>query len=232
MSAEPTVPAPATVPRRGFWFRRRSVPCPTWRFWLCAVLTVVCLILLAGRYLHGWLSVTEPVAGAKYFVVEGWASDYVMRDAAALAEDSGAERVFTTGVPLERGHYLQSFRTYADVAANTLAQLGLEPQLICPVPCSDAKTERTRAMAMALKVVLDKEPVPTTGRLINLITQGTHARRSRAIYQEVLGEEWTVGVISIPSMNYDADKWFTQSEGAKNVINEMSALGVKALGGN
>lgn len=232
MSAEPTVPAPATAPPRGFWFRRRSVPCPTWRFWLCAGLTAVCLMLLSGKYLHRWLSVTDPVPNAKYFVVEGWASDYVMREAALLAEEVDAERVFTTGVPLENGHYLQSFRSYADVAANTLAKLGLDPQLICPVPCPNVKSERTRAMAMALKAVLDKEPVPSTGRLINLVTQGTHARRSRAIFQEVLGKEWTVGVISIPSTNYDAEKWYRQSEGAKNVINEISAMGLKALGAN
>ena len=87
-------------------------------------------------------------------------------------------------------------------------------------------------MATALKAILDHEPVPDTGRKINIVTLGTHARRSRAIFQDVLGPDWQVGVISVPSISYDTEKWFRQSEGAKNVINEITALTLMAAGGN
>ncbi len=172
------------------------------------------------------------VPDARYVVVEGWVPDHVLSATISLADDTEATRVFCTGIPLERGSYLIRWKTYADVAAQSLARLGMDPQLICPVPCADVKTERTRAMASALKAILDHEPVPANGRKINLVTLGTHARRSRAIFQEVLGPEWQVGVVSIPSVTYDASKWFRQSDGAKNVINEMTALGLKAVGGN
>lgn len=235
MSAELAVsskPAMITVSSRGFWFRRRAVPWPTWRLWLCAVLTVMALLLLLGRSVHGWLSVNAPVPDARYLVVEGWVPDHVLSSSVSLADDSEATRVFTTGIPLEQGSYLIGWKTYAEVAAQSLARLGMAPQLICPVPCADVKTERTRAMATALKAILDKEPVPDTGRKINLITLGTHARRSRAIFQDVLGPQWQVGIISIPSRSYDPAIWYRQSEGAKVVINELSALTLMAAGGN
>ena len=232
MSAEPTLPVPAPVPRRGFWFHRRSLPCPTWRFWLCAMLLGTGLLVFAGRHLHPWLAVTEPVPDARYLVVEGWVPDHVLNATISIADDNQTNRVFCTGLPLERGSYLVQWKTYADVTAQSLARLGLEPQLICPVPSADVKTERTRAMATALKAILDHEPVPDTGRKINIVTLGTHARRSRAIFQDVLGPDWQVGVISVPSISYDTEKWFRQSEGAKNVINEITALTLMAAGGN
>ena len=232
MSADPAVPTPPTVPSGGFWFRRRNLPWPTWRLWLCAFLTVIGLLLLAGRYVHGWLAVTAPVPEAGYLVVEGWAPDHVLNATVSLADDMQAQRVFTTGIPVERGSYLIEWKNYADVAAQTLARLGMEPQLICPVPCADVKTERTRAMAKALKAILDKEPVPDTGRKINLISLGTHARRTHVIFREVLGPQWQVGIISIPEVTYDASIWFRQSDGARSVITELSALMLMAAGGN
>lgn len=232
MSTDPVVPVPATAPPRGFWFRRRSVPLPTWRLWLCAVLTLAGVVLLIGKNAHSWLSVTEPMPDARYIVVEGWAPDHVMNAAITLADDTQATRVFCTGIPLDKGSYLIQWKNYADVAATSLAKLGMAPQMICPVPCTDAKTERTRSMATALKAVLDKEPVPDTGRKINLLTEGTHARRSRAIFQEVLGKDWQIGVISVPSKSYDPAIWYKQSEGAKSVITEMTALSLVALGAN
>ena len=232
MSAEPAVPAGVMVPRRGFWFHRRVLPWPTWRLWLCLVLTVIGLLLLAGTYLHRWLSVSDPVPDAKYLIVEGWVPDHALSATISLADDLQATRVFTTGIPLDHGSYLIGWKTYAEVAAQSLARLGMEPQRICPVPCADVKTERTRAMATALKAILDKEPVPETGRKINVITLGTHARRSRAIFRDVLGPAWEVGVVSIPPLSYDPAQWYRQSDGAKSVITELSALTLMAAGGN
>ncbi len=232
MSTQPAAPAPTPVPSRGFWFRRRALPWPTWRLWLCLGLTIVGLILVIGRSLHGWLAITAPVPEARYLAVEGWVPDHVLSAVVSLAEDTPTDRVFTTGIPLERGSYLIGWKTFADVSAQSLARLGLDPQLICPVPCADIKIERTRGMAKALKDILDREPVPSTGRKINLVTLGTHARRSRAIFQEVLGPDWTVGIISIPAVSYDPDIWYRQSEGAKTVVTELSALTVLAAGGN
>jgi uncharacterized SAM-binding protein YcdF (DUF218 family) len=232
-SKKPAPATPALIPvPPGFWFHRRELRWPTWRLWLCGLLTVAALLILTVRHLHRWLAVTDRVPDAKYLIVEGWVPDDILVQTIAIADDADADRIFCTGVPLEHGSHLSQYKTYAEVAANSLAKLGVDPKLICPVPCPDVKTERTRTMANSLKTILANEPVPSTGRKINLITEGTHARRSRAIFQEVLGPEWQVGVISIPDPSYDPDIWYRQSGGVRSVISEVSAISLKAVGGN
>ncbi len=183
--------------------------------------------------LHGWLAVTEPDPQARYLVMEGWVPDHVIRIAADVAAEGGADRIFTTGVPVDQGAQISKFGgTYAEVAAVMLADAGVGPNLICPVPAAAVKRDRTRAMAAALRDVLAGEPVPAAGKRINLLTLDTHARRSRAIFQEELGPEWTVGVVSAPTLDYDPVRWYTQSAGAKAVLDEVIALTILFFGGN
>jgi hypothetical protein len=86
-------------------------------------------------------------------------------------------------------------------------------------------------MARGLKTILDAESIPAADRRLNLYTLGTHARRSRRIFQEVLGSDWKVGIISVPNRAYDAAKWYRQSAGAKTVLDELVALVVQSAGG-
>jgi hypothetical protein len=222
----------APAARRPFWFRRRSVPLPTWRTWIVILSAAGLLTWWLGSQLHGWLAVVDPVEGAPYLAVEGWAPDYVLERAVNDAEESDVKRIFTTGVPIERGTFLSEFHDYAQVSAATLAQMGIEPQRICPAPAATARTERTRAMAAALKKVLDAEDIPPAERRLNLYTLGTHGRRSRRIFQETLGDTWKVGVISVPHHEYEASKWYRHSAGAKTVIDELIALTVQSAGGD
>lgn len=180
---------------------------------------------------HGWLAVVDPLEGAPYLIVEGWVPDYVMEEAIAYTKETPVKRIFTTGVPLDSGTFLSEYRDYAHLSAASLAKMGVEAQLICPAPAAEVKTERTRAMAAALKSILDGENIPAAERRINLYTLGTHARRSRRIFQETLGPDWKVGVVSVPSIDYDPAKWYRQSAGAKTVINELIALTMQTTGG-
>ena len=157
--------------------------------------------------------------------------DYVMEEAIAYTRTIPVKRIFTTGVPLDTGTFLSDYRDYAHLSAASLAKMGVDPQLICPAPAVEVKTERTRAMAAALKQILDGENIPSADRRINLYTLGTHARRSRRIFQDTLGPGWQVGIVSVPSSDYDQEKWYRQSAGAKTVINELIALTVQSTGG-
>ena len=87
------------------------------------------------------------------------------------------------------------------------------------------------AMAAALKEIVDGENIPAADRRINIFTLGTHARRSRRIFQETLGSSWEVGVIAVPCRDYDESRWYLQSAGAKTVLNELIALTVQSGGG-
>jgi len=52
---------------------------------------------------------------------------------------------------------------------------------------------------------------------------GTHACRSQMIYQDVLGEKIQIGVISIPSMSYNSEKWWLSWAGIRSVGYESFA---------
>lgn len=226
----PGKPAAPSKKRDGFWFRRRSVPLPTWRLWLCALGTAAAITVGVGSQLHSWLAVTDPVSGAKYMAIEGWAPDEVARRTQEIADDTNALRIFCTGIPLDKGHYLAAWKTDADVTALTLAKLGMDPQRICPAAGNAARVDRTRNMAIGLKAVLDGEGIPAADRKINLVSQGTHARRSRDVFQEVLGPEWQVGIYSVPNPEYNPSLWYRQSAGVKGVISETAAVLLRAVG--
>ncbi len=219
------------VKRTGRWWRKRALWCPTWRIWLAGVMLLFGAVYVTRAWLHDWLAVREPVSTARYVVIEGWAPDYVVEEARVWAEAHETRLVFTTGIPLDRGALLSDYKTYAQAAAVTLAKLGYEPGKICPVPAVEIKTERTRAMAEALKQELSAQNVAPEDKKLNIFTLGTHGRRSRRIFQSVLGPEWQIGIVSVPSRNYDAAVWYRQSDGAKTVVNELVALSVQLAGG-
>jgi hypothetical protein len=225
-SARPAAPA---SPRGGKWLRYRRLP--TWRTWLAVLALTAGLVVWLGPKFHGWLAVTDPVPGARYFVVEGWCPDYVMTVVQADAEASGPLRVFTTGIPIDTGTFLAEHKNFAHLAAATLTKCGLDPALIAPVPAAASTRNRTAAMAAALKAALDSMNIPEADRTINLYTLGTHARRSRQIFQRILGSSWKVGVISVADLSYESGAWYKHSAGAKRVIEELVSLGVVACGG-
>lgn len=224
---------PVPAPRGGFFLRRRSVPLPTWRLWLLLLAGGAALLWAFVTGVHGWLAVNEPDPAARVLVVEGWVPDYVISTASQMMKDGKADRVLTTGVPVDHGaNLLRIGNTYANVAATLLTASGVEAERVRAVPCDSVKRERTRSMAGALRDALAHDPVPASGKRLNLISLDTHARRSRAIYQEVLGPEWTVGIIAVPTQEYDPARWYRQSAGVKSVLNEVIGLTMFMIGEN
>jgi hypothetical protein len=205
---------------------------PTWRTWFVLLTSGALLAWWLVPKLHGWLAVVEPVEKAPYLIVEGWVPDYVLEEVLDYTREVPVKRIFTTGVPLDSGTFLSEYSNYSQLCAESLAKMGIAKPLICQAPAVASRTERTRAMATALKVILDAENIPAADRRINLFTLGTHGRRSRRIFQDVLGTDWKVGVISVPSHDYDATRWYRQSAGAKTVIDELVALTVQSTGGD
>ncbi|MGH8165488.1 MAG: hypothetical protein ACREP1_14260, partial [Rhodanobacteraceae bacterium] len=57
-------------------------------------------------------------------------------------------------------------------------------------------------------------------RSLNIVTEGAHARRTRLLFQEALGRDVKVGVIAVPSPDFDSTRWWRYSEGVEEVINE------------
>ncbi|WAC20674.1 YdcF family protein [Luteolibacter sp. SL250] len=216
----------------GRFLRRRWVLLPTWRLSVIAAVVIGGPAVFAFLNLYGWLAVTEPVSGAETLIVEGWIPDHALEKAAEHARTTEAEIVFCTGIPLDRGTLDLPYKTFADYAAATLSKMGVPAGRIQSVPCGISRTERTRMMARALADHLRKNPTLSPGKRADLITSATHARRSRMIFREELGDDWKIGVISCPDPEADPGRWFLGSKSAKEVFNEMVAMSMALVGGN
>ena len=132
--------------------------------------------------------------------------------------------IAVTGIPFDQGRYLSNYPTFAEMCADSLKSMGADPAKVKPAPALKVNLERTRAMATGLKQTLDTMVIPPDERKLNLFTNGTHAFRSRMLFQRVLGPSWKVGVVSVTPAGYMPGAWWHYSEGIKSVIEELIAI--------
>jgi hypothetical protein len=202
--------------------RRRDCLVLTWCGWLLLVLSLAAVSVVAVREIHPFLAVTEPVASG-LLVVEGWVPDVAMKAAIAEFKQHHYEKVCVTGGPISRGAQLSGYKTFAEMGTATLLKLGLGTNEVQAIPSAWIRRDRTSAEAVALKKWMQDRGVASM--TVHLITEGAHARRSRLLFQQVLGSGVAVGVTSIPSGEYDPEHWWQSSEGVRTVVGETLAYG-------
>lgn len=215
-------PALLDLPSPGKWLRYRRWP--TWRLFLLLLLVVGGTLAYLAANLHSWLSLHAPLEKPKYYVAEGWLPDYAVGEAGRLFTEDKSNLILTSGGPLDRGSMLSKYKDYANVAASTLAISGISPGRILPTPCDKPLRERTRVMAEAVKAQLDGLNIPPEDKTLNLVSLGVHSRRSCAVYRDVLGPEWKVGVCCVPDQDYDVAQWYKTSSGVRSSLTEVIAL--------
>jgi len=205
---------------------RRQCLVPTLRGWALAALSLAALALIVICRLGPFLTVSDSVPGG-VLVVEGWAPDYVMQAAFAEFKQNHYAKLFVTGIPLTQGTLLSEYTNHAHVGAATLLKLGLTTNDVQAVPTDQIQRDRTYNMALSLKQWLRAHDLSPTR--INLISAGPHARRSRLLFEKALGKGVTVGVLAIPSRDYDERHWWNSSQGVRIVIGEALAYGYARL---
>lgn len=108
--------------------------------------------------------------------------------------------------------------TYAESAAAILAQHGVPSDRITAVPAGGDPLSRSWANAATLGYHLGGEGITA----LDVVTLGVHARRSRALYREALGDGVTVGVISLPDPDCPADGWWKSERGWYTLLKEIA----------
>ena len=194
----------------------------TWRARICLALVLVAAALLFVRHIYSFLSVTDRVHG-QYLVVEGWIPPETLTNAVAEFQRGGYQAIITSGTVV-RGHLNQppdATVTYANWAASDLRKLGMPEDLVHAAPSFEDHRDRTYGSAVAVKNWLEDHHLPVSS--IEVMTIGPHARRSRMLYEEAFGDKVKVGVIAIPSPDYDTKHWWRYSEGVRDVISETVA---------
>src|SRR4029077_9061698 len=152
-------------------------------------------------------------------VVEGWVHEYAIRAAVEEFRKGAYHRVFTTGGPVVGiGHYVNDYQTSASVGADLLKNAGVPPESVQMVPSRVMDRDRTYGSAVALREWFREHNMAVQS--LNVLTEDTHARRTRLLFEKALGKDIAVGVISVPNSDYDAGRWWWYSEGVKDVLME------------
>ncbi len=200
--------------------QRRQCIVPTWRGWLVILLAfaAVAAVLMTGVY--PFLAVTDERPGG-VLVSEGWGSEAVMTDVLAEFRRNHYERLCVTGVPIEKSSPLAEFHSYAELGARTLIRLGGDPAKIHAVPAEAVKQDRTYASAVALKIWMREHG--TAPSVVNILTSGAHARRSRLMFQKAFGDGVAIGIVASPEREFDPRRWWTSSLGFRAVTGEAIA---------
>jgi hypothetical protein len=203
-------------------------PCwvPTLRGWLVLVLTCAAWVAFTVRGVHSFLAITDPVPGG-VLVVEGWAPDYALEEAMAELKRNQYGKLFVTGVELEKGAPLSEYKTFAELGAATLVRMGLSTNVVQAVPALRVRQDRTYASAVALRRWLREHGETLTS--VNVISMGPHARRTRLLYEQAMGEGPKVGIIALVDRDYDPKRWWKSSLGVRSVIDELVAYAYAKL---
>ncbi len=213
----------AATTRRAVWglLERKPRWSLSWRGWLVVLFFASCIGTVAFFTVQPFLAITRREK-TDILVVEGWILPCTMEEAANEFSNGGYQRVYTTGGPAEGlRKYISDYSTAASIGAGLLHQAGVPAERIQMVPSRKTGRDRTYNAALALKRWFQTNHITPTA--INVVTEGSHARRTRLLFQKALGKDVSVGIISLPNCDYDPKHWWRYSEGVREVIGESIA---------
>ncbi len=204
-------------------FRRREVWLPTvWGLLLVLVIAAALVIGLA-RSAYDLLAPHSPAPGARTLVVEGWLDLAELRQAAATARNGHYDRVLTTGGPIDPMMDAGNWRNYAVRAAAQLRASGSPPAMpVIAVPAPASAQDRSYLSAVMVREWAKQNGVVLGA--IDLYSAGVHARRSWLVYRMAFGDTVEVGVLTARPADYDPQRWWTSSVGAKTTLGEVLGL--------
>lgn len=198
--------------------KRKEVWALSARGWCAAAAVVLALAVTFVLTIHPFLAVTDRVE-TPYLVVEGWVPNYALEDSIAEFKSRPAyTMMFTVGADPLTGLNIDPGDSVAIEAFKRLRWLGMNPDLVKPVPAHIQFRNRTFESASALRKYFDENHVPVTS--LNVVTLGAHARRSRLLFEEAFKGKATIGIISVENREYNPKRWWKYSEGVREVLSE------------
>lgn len=171
--------------------------------------------------LQSFLAITRPLEEADYLVIDGPIPEYAVLEAIKEFEVRNYQFLITTGGPISKGYMVSGLKTYSELVAAAFVNQEFDSSNLIVIPRAQVLKDRTFANATSLKVWFDRSD-QLIGT-INVFCVGTHARRTRLLYQMALGSSLNVGVISTSNQEYEAHRWWRSSIGFRTVIGESIA---------
>ncbi len=161
----------------------------------------------------GWI-VDEPLEKAQAIVVVGGDSSAGdrLRHAVQLYRAGWAPRLVLSGAPF-RNYFNES-----ELMAHEAKQLGVPAEHLILAP---SNADSTLEEALGLRAVLARHDF----RKIIVVTSNFHTRRARTIFVGVYRPLGTRVIVSAaPDVRFDAQTWWQQREGRKQMVLEISKL--------
>jgi hypothetical protein len=88
------------------------------------------------------------------------------------------------------------YSSSAQLARRRLISLGLDSSLVVAITGKKVKLNRTLSGALAFREWLRTSNIDVTG--INIISVGSHSRRTWMTYTKVMKKSFNIGIISVP----------------------------------
>ena len=196
-------------------FRQRQIWMPTISGWLLLLLIGVATCILLANTLYTFLALNQ-LAGARVLVVEGWLAPEELDQAVSAFKKGKYERIVTTGGPVTGWPESTLGTDYAHIAADYLAQHGVQSDLIAAVPAPASAQERTFLSAVMFRKSMQRLGI--TLDAVDIYSSGPHARRSRLLFQLALGEGVRVGVMAAKPESFDPETWWRTSAGVEQMF--------------
>ena len=208
------------------FFRPRQIWLPTFFGWLIFLVISLAMCILVALNIYSFLAQNEPV-WARVLAVEGWLDPEELDQAVVAFKRGRYERVVTTGGPIVGRSELVKYGTYAKLAADYLAQRGIPHNVITAASAPQSAQDRTFLSAVALRDLAQQQGLNLDA--IDVFSSGTHARRTRLLFQMALGSEVRVGVLAArPSGNYgqyySPENWWRSSGATESIV--MQSIGL------
>jgi uncharacterized SAM-binding protein YcdF (DUF218 family) len=220
---------PFLKPRKWSWrfrfFRRRTIPCPTWTCWFCLIAILVLSVYACFFFGESFLAETDR-APADTLVVEGWIGRNGLRAAAGEFWRGGYLYIVAAG-GLTSGFWEDQPQSYAEMAANELIRLGIPRERVTVATSEKTERYRTFESAVAVRRTLHLAGIKPKG--LNIFTLGPHARRSVMVFKKVNWDVEKIGVIGWCPPEYQKERWWESSERSKELINEAVGYLYEAL---
>ena len=215
---DPRTRAISSCPRFPRLFKRKERWGLSWLGWLLVLTVLLSLSCVGALRVYPFLAVTNR-AEANILVIEGWVHPFAIQVGVDEFRTGRYERIFTTGGPVTgSGKYTSDSNTSASVGASGVQAAGVAGDRIQMVPSHVNDRDRTYSSAVALRRWLRDHDAQVSG--VNVVTENTHARRSWLLFQKAFGGSAKVGIIAATNPDYEPERWWSCSEGVRDVIGE------------
>ena len=187
--------------------------------WLIVIAVTVAAGVLGAVAAYPFLAVTERTRG-EVLVVEGWIPADAIGGAAAEFR-RGQYRYLVVVLGMNEKADPGSQRDKGDHVVDWLTKYGVHSPGIQAISYETGDRDRTYHGALAVRQWLAAHAPEV--KALDVVTAGTHARRSRLLYEKAFGLAISVGVIAVRSGAYDPAHWWRSSEGIREVPFEAIA---------